>query len=169
MSKLPVRSQWLLEVIGASAVIISLILVVLELNESTKATRAATSSGASQAMMQWYNEIGVNADASDVFVRFIQDPDKLTQSQRVQGVFMLHGAMLIFQNSYFLANEGMLDMSIHQTILEAIVPIKGAPGFVLYWEQRQAFFSPEFQGYIQELRKVERTTSHSLYVRENVE
>jgi len=169
MSKLPVRSQWLLEVIGASAVIISLILVVLELNESTKATRAATSSGASQAMMQWYTEIAVNADATDVFIRFIQDPDMLTQSQRLQGIFMLHGAMLIFQNSYFLTKEGILDASTHLTILESIVPIKDSPGFILYWGQRKAIFNPEYQEYIEELRKVERTTSHKLYVRENVE
>jgi hypothetical protein len=169
MSKLPVRSQWLLEVIGASAVIISLILVVLELNESTKATRAATSSGASHAMMQWYYEIGVNAEATDVFLKFTQDPDKLTQSQRVQGVFMLHGAMIIFQNSYYLAKDGMLDVSTHQTILEAIVPIKDAPGFLLYWGQRKAFFNPEFQNYIEELRTVERTTSHKLYIKEKVE
>ena len=165
MSKLFERYHWMLEVIGAIAVVVSLLLVAFELNESTKATRAATSSSASQAMMQWYNEIGVNAEASDVFVRFIQDPDALTQSQRVQGVFMLHAALVVFQNSYFLAEEGTMDIFTHQTILEAIVPIKDTPGMRLYWEQRKAFFHPRFQEYIESLFVVERTTSHKLYVK----
>ena len=168
MPKISYNYQRLIEVIGASAVIISLILVVLELNESTRATRAATSSSATHAMMQWYSEIGVNAEASDIFIRFLQNPDELTQSQRVQGVFLLHSAMLIFQNSYFLAKEGTLDTSTHQTILEAIVPVKDASGFFLYWGQRKAFFHPEFQDYIEELRNVERMSGHKLYVKEDV-
>ncbi|PCJ46525.1 MAG: hypothetical protein COA74_13595 [Gammaproteobacteria bacterium] len=169
MSKLPERYQRLFEIVGASAVIISLLLVVVELNESTKATRAATSSSASQAMMQWYIDVGANAEATDVFLRFVQDPDELTPSQRVQGTFMLHGALLIFQNSYALAKEGVLDESTHQTILEAVVPIKDSLGFRLYWGQRKGFFTPEFQSYIEELREVDRTASQKLYAQEKVE
>ncbi len=166
MSSLSPRLRWLTEVVGAIAIILSLVFVGLELNESTKATRAATSSAASQAMMEWYSDIGTDPEAAKLFVDFIQRPESLTQSQRVQGVFMLHSALLVFQNAYFLAVDGTLDESTQATILEAIVPIKDAPGFRFYWDQRKAYFSPAFQAYIEELIEVERNTSAGLYTPE---
>ncbi len=166
MAKSSPRIGWITEAVGAAGIILSLIFVGMELNESTKATRAATSSAASHAMMEWYSNIGTDAESAQLFVDFIQRPMELSQPQRVQGIFMLHAALIVFQNAYFLAQDGTLDESTQKTILEAIVPIKDQPGFIYYWEQRQAYFTPAFQDYIESLMQVDRDTSAGLYVPE---
>jgi len=93
----------------------------------------------------------------------MNDPEALTPEERLQAVFSVHGVLVNFQTSFILADEGTLDDQIKDTILEAIVVVKDKPGFKYYWEQRRAFFYDEFQEYVEQLMKVERTTSNDIF------
>ena len=150
------------EIVGSIAVVISLIFVGVQLRDNTSATKSATASAASSATSAWYNAMGTSAQASALFFDFMNDPDSLTPQERLQAVFAVHGALANFQTSFMLANEGTLDIQIKDTILEAVVVVKDKPGFKYYWEQRKAFFYDQFQEYVEELMKVERTTSNDL-------
>jgi hypothetical protein len=44
----------------------------------------------------------------------------------------VHGALVNFQTSFMLANEGTLDNQIKDAILEAVVVVKDKPGFRYY-------------------------------------
>ena len=150
------------EIVGSVAIVISLIFVGVQLRTNTLATRSATASAASSATSAWYNAMGTSAQASALFFDFMNDPDSLTAQERFQAVLAIHGALVNFQTSFMLANEGTLDNQIKTTILEAVVVIKDKPGFKYYWEQRKAFFYDEFQEYVEWLIKVERTTSNDI-------
>ena len=150
------------EIVGSVAVVVSLIFVGVQLRANTSATRSATASAASSATSAWYNAMGTSAQASELFFNFMNDPDSLTSAERLQAVLAVHGALVNFQTSFLLANEGTLDNQIKDAILEAVVVVKDKPGFKYYWEQRRAFFYDEFQDYVEQLMKVERTTSNDI-------
>ena len=152
-----------MELLSAVAIILSLVFVGLELNENTKATRCATASDASIAMMEWYSSIGTSKQATSEFWTFITDPYSMEPERQLQGIFLLHGALIVFQNSFYLVSEGTLDEAITDTITEAIVPIREAPGWELYWSQRQAFFMPEFRAYVESLMVEDREPRESIY------
>jgi hypothetical protein len=157
--------KWALiaEIVGSVAIVISLIFVGVQLRANTSATRSATASAASSATTAWYNAMGTSAQASALFFNFFNDPDALSPEERLQAVFVVHGALVNFQTSFMLANEGTLDSQIKDAILEAIVVVKDKPGFKYYWEQRRAFFYEEFQEYVEQLTKVERSTSKDIF------
>lgn len=157
--------KWALiaEIIGSVAIVISLIFVGVQLRANTSATRSATASAASSATSAWYNAMGTSAQASALFFNFFNDPAALSPEERLQAVFIVHGALVNFQTSFMLANEGTLDSQIKDAILEALVVVKDKPGFKYYWEQRRAFFYAEFQEYVEQLTKVERTTSKDIF------
>ena len=71
----------------------------------------------------------------------------------------IHGAMLTFQNSYYLAGEGALEIDIYKSLTEAIVAVKDQPGFRFYWQQRKPLFFSEFQKYVDSALEVERKVS----------
>ena len=154
------------EFLSIGAIILSLFFVGLELNENTKATRSATASDASIAMMEWYSAIGTSKEATSEFWTFIIDPESMEPERQLQGIFLLHGALIVFQNSFYLVEEGTLDEAIRSTITEAIVPIRDTPGWALYWSQRRAFFMPEFRDYVESLLVENREARESIYLQE---
>jgi hypothetical protein len=151
------------EFIGAIAVVFSLIFVGIQLRGNSMETRAATSNAASAAMSTWYTALGTEEQSSALFWNFMADPDALTPEQRFQVIMLLHGALVCFQNSYYLAGEGVLSKEILGSILESIVVVKDQPGWKLYWSQRRAFFMTEFQAYVDSLMASERNTSEGIY------
>ncbi len=139
------------EIIGAIAIVISLIFVGVQLQGNTRATLSASAIAASTATAQWYTTLGSSERNSTLFRDFVSNPDSLTPDKRFQAIINLHGVILIFQNNFYLAKEGTLDPGIKDSITEAIVIIKDRPGWEMYWKQRRSIFLDEFQSYVDEL------------------
>ena len=74
-----------------------------------------------------------------------------------------HAAMLIFQNSYYLVDEGTLDPQIRDSLTAVLHAVKDQPGFSVYWQQRRAIFFPDFQAYIDSILDSELENSQGLY------
>lgn len=157
--------KWALiaEIVGAVAIILSLLFVGIELNDSTRATRSATANQAISTVTGWYATIGNNAQASAVFWNAMADPDSQTPEEWLQFVLNLHGLLLSFQNSYYLAEEGTLDPEVHESITEVLVGVKDQPGFHRFWQQRRSIFFQGFQDYVDEVLASDRVNSEGLY------
>jgi len=151
------------EIIGAVAVVVTLIFVGVQLRANTKATRSATSSAASTATGEWYWNIGSNAEASSTLWRFLNHPEELTDPERFQGIFILHGTVLAMQNSFLLAREGTLDFGVTKTITTALLSVKDLPGWGYYWDNRKEFFYPQFQEYVEGLVATKDTQVKGIY------
>jgi hypothetical protein len=75
----------------------------------------------------------------------------------------LHGLFLIFQNTYYLANEGTLETQIQYRLTEAIAGVKDQPGLRLFWKQRRSIFLKGFQEYVDSILASDRKNSEGLY------
>lgn len=151
------------EIVGAFAIVLSLIFVGFQLNDNAKATRSATATATIASMSSWYAGSGQSDQASANFLNAIEDPDAQTREQWFQFVMNFHAFMLNVQSSYYLVEEGTLDLEIRDSLTAVIMAVKDQPGFRLYWKQRKAIFFPEFQGYIDTIMASEQTDSKGLY------
>jgi len=151
------------DIVAALAVVVSLIFVGLQMRANTRATRAASASATSNATGEWYWSVGTSAEASMLLWTFITSPEKLSEAERFQGIFLLHGVVLTFQNSFFLSKQGSLDESIRGSIMAAIIAVKDTPGWRIFWQQRRAIFYPDFQDYVDGLLESKETLSEGLY------
>ena len=151
------------EIIGGIAIIISLLFVGLQFKESAKATRSATAAATVSEATTWYSNIGNSEHGSYVFWNFMATPDSLSQEERFQAVMNIHGAMLMLQNSYYLAQEGTLDQEIHKSLIEIINGIKNSPGFKVFWKARKSIFLKDFQDYIESIIVSEKINSEGIY------
>jgi hypothetical protein len=102
--------KWALiaDIVGATAIVISLVFVGLEIRSNTLATQAATF----QATVAYDVEIllgqGHDADTARVFLAYMNDPDSLSGAELGQGG-LLAGASARHMENLFLQHEaGML-------------------------------------------------------------
>ena len=157
------------EIIGAFAIIVSLFFVGFQLRENAKATRSTTANASIASISNWYSGMGQSAQVSANFLNAMENPDALTREEWFQFVMNFHAAMLNFQNSYYLVEEGTLDYEIRDSLTVVIFAVKHLPGFHRYWEQRKPIFFPEFQAYIEDIMASAEANSEGLYAGEQKE
>lgn len=151
------------EIVGAVAIVISLIFVGIQFTENTKATKSATAASTVATISSWYTEMGNNQQSSSLFYNFMADPESLTSEERLQVLINLHGLFLTFQNSFYLSQQGTLDPHIQESITKAAVGVKDQPGFRLFWKLRRELFFPEFQKHIDEIVNTDIDISEGMY------
>ena len=157
------------EIVGGIAVIVSLIYVGLQVNDSTSAIRSSAASDATKTMQSWYLEMGRNRQASDIWYSAMTSAEPLPARDEFQFMMSMHTAILGMQNSYLLSKEGTLDEEFREAVTTAIVAVKDMPGMARYWKQRKGFFHTGFAEYVDGLLVRDSIETLDIYKRSNGE
>jgi hypothetical protein len=157
------------EIVGAVAVVISLVYVGQQVNDSVVASRSAAVNDANVALQSWYLDVGTNGQASSVFYRGLMSPEALAAEDEFQFLMTFHGVFLAFQNSFFLTEEGTLDAELLESLTAAILGVKDTPGMRRYWRQRKSYLNASFASYVDDLLTRETNTSMEIYRAPSVE
>ena len=151
------------EIVGGFAVVVSLIYVGLQVNDSASAVRSASANDAAVATQNWYLEIGSNQQTSNLWWKAITSEEALSNEEEFQFLMMTHAAFLAFQNSYLLAEEGTIDSELREAITSAILAVKDLPGMVRYWRPRKSYLHADFVVYVDELFTRDRIDTVDIY------
>jgi len=157
------------EIVGGIAVIVSLIYVGLQVNDSTSAIRSSAASDATKTMQSWYLEMGRNRQARDIWYNAMTSAEPLPARDEFQFMMSMHTAILGMQNSYLLSKEGTLDEEFREAVTTAIVAVKDMPGMARYWKQRKGFFHTGFAEYVDGLLVRDSIETLDIYKRLNGE
>lgn len=154
----------LAEIIGAFAVVISLIYVGIQVNQSVQAVRSESVNNANVALQSWYLDVGSDQQTAEIFYRGLMSEEALpTPEEEFQFLMMFHAVFLAFQNSYWLHQEGTLDPELLDALTAAILGVKDTPGLNRYWRQRRSYLNASFANYVDDLLQRETNTSMDLY------
>ena len=157
----PLSLKSTIEVFSAAAVMLSLIFVGFEINESTRATRSSTAAETTATIADWYTSLGSDQQVSSVLRKFLSDPGSLTIEEQYQAAMRVHALMLILQSSFYLEDEGTLSPHIRRSMTKAIL---ANPGMQFYWEQRKAIFvNEDFVAFVDHTLSGENTHSEYFY------
>lgn len=141
----------LAEVIGAAAIVISLVYVGVQVQDSTRAVRSATANDTSAAMAAWYITTGNNPESTRVVLDGITNPELLSREETAQFVYLIHGLFLEYQAAYYVSEQGTLDVQMRESLVNTILGVREQPGFQMYWGQRQDLFKPSFREFVDDL------------------
>jgi hypothetical protein len=139
------------QIIGALAVIVSLVYVAIQVKSNSIAVRSGSGNAANVAVQGWYLELGANQQASDLYIKAMTSKEPLPKEEEFQFIVLTHALMLAFQNSYFLATERTIDAELREAMTVPIMSVKDLPGLQRYWRQRRNYFLPGFASYVDEL------------------
>ena len=146
------------EIVGAAAVVISLLYVGIQVQDSARAVRSAAVNDANVSLQAWYLNLSSNRQVSELWLDGLFSPEPLEVDDEYQFTMTMHAALLAMQNSFLLAQEGSLDEEILGAITAGLLAIKDMPGWQRYWGPRRGFFYPEFVSYIDNLFAGEAST-----------
>lgn len=139
------------EVVSAIAIVISLIYVGIQVNDSTRAVRSATANETAAAISAWYAEMGTDQQATHVVLEGFANPESLSRDETAQFIYMMHGLFLQYQAAYYLSQEGTLDDELRESVTNTILGVRGQPGMHVYWAQRRELFKPSFRQHVDTL------------------
>lgn len=151
------------EIVGAFAVVVSLIYVGVQVNDSNRAVRSASVNDANVAIQEWYMQIGSDEQTSRQFYRSLMSDQIKSNEEEFQFLMMMHGIFLAFQGSYLMAEEGTLDSELVDGLTGAILVVKDTPGMKRYWRQRRTTLHPRFVRYVDEIFLREGETPMEIY------
>ena len=135
----------LAEVVGAFAVVISLIYVGIQVKDSTRAVQSATASETSSAISAWYADLGGNLQASTVFLDGLSNPESLSREETAQFIYLAHGLILQYQYAYYLSQEQTLDIELQESLTNTLLGVREQPGFRMDWRQRRDLVETNFR------------------------
>lgn len=110
------------EVVGAIAIVTSLIYVGVQVNDKSRVVRSASAHDANAAMQSWYLSIVSSQQTSELVYRALTSEDPILNVEGSQFLMMMHGNFLGFQDSYLPAQEGTID----EELLESLTMSKNA-------------------------------------------
>jgi hypothetical protein len=139
------------ELIGATAIVVSLLYVGIQVNDNAQAVRSATANETSAAISSWYAQIGSSPQATQVFLDGITNPAVLSREETAQYIYLLHGLMLQYQTAYYLAQEQTLDAELQESITNTLSGVREMAGFHMYWGQRRDLFQLSFREWVDDL------------------
>jgi hypothetical protein len=138
------------EIVGASAVVISLVYLASQIRIQNRESRAAS---VHQVIEGYRSSIGAlhEPEMAEIWVLAINDYDSLTESQRLRFIIYLTVALRSFEDAYFQWREGRLESEIWHGLITPLLDLKSTSAFGRFWKLRRHHFRPDFADYVDTL------------------
>ena len=138
------------EIIGAAAVVVSLIYLASQIRTQNREARAAS---VHQVMHEYSEAISSlhEPEMAEIWVRAHEDFDSLSPPQRLRFVIYMMVAMRTFEDAYFQWREGRLEDDVWHSLLAPLRDLKSTDAFARFWQLRRHQVRLEFADYVDSL------------------
>ena len=140
------------QIIGAIAVVASLIFVGVQLRQNTKAVRASTSQAHSAVYHGIIASIVDNAEFAHIWREGLADVTSLDADERVRFLAFASTLFRFYESSQVQWLRGQLDGEHWHTIEQQALSLSGQPGILAWWKLRKDWHSRAFQDWFEALK-----------------
>lgn len=139
------------EIIGAVAVVVSLVYLAVQVRQNTRAQRTENFSRALDRVAAIQSSLAQDSETAVVFSKGVVDPDSLTPRERIRFTWAMYELFGAFE-FMFLASR---DTAIPEEVWERW-SLAGAwwltfPGVQAWWQIRPIPFTRSFTAYVEDL------------------
>jgi hypothetical protein len=135
------------QIVGAFAVVISLIYLAREIRSNARAARLASM----ETLVRWLRQLVEHPDLSELYYRGIHDFESLKGADLVRFSMVMNQLFHIVSELYYQQLDGHLEPRVwrdHEAPLRDLIAYPGVQG---WWRLRSHWFSEEFANHINEL------------------
>lgn len=138
------------QVIGALAVVISLIYVALQIRQNTNAVRAATAQSVHEHYANWYNSFAGDETLPEIAIKGLKDYASLSEIEKARFVALFMAFLSYGQNAFLKWRQGLLEPSLWIGWEQVLMNLIGAPGGKGLWKERAYLFGEEFRRHVED-------------------
>jgi hypothetical protein len=139
------------EAIAAVGVIISLIYLALQVRQNTRSIRAATYQGMLDSSRAILNDFYAGPDVREFFLRATKSLEDLTDEDRLRLQALGLVAFRHMDNALYQNRVGTLAPELWDGYARAFAGWLRYPGFVGWYLQNEASFSPQLRAWVDEV------------------
>jgi hypothetical protein len=139
--------QWsyLAQIIGAIAVVASLVFVGVQLRQNTKAILTQTSQTHSALYHSIIAGLSENGEVARIWRVGLADMDSLAPDERVRFMAFVSTLFRYYEASHVQSLRGLLDAEHWRTIEQQVTDLAAQPGIQAWWQLRQHWHSDAFR------------------------
>jgi hypothetical protein len=149
------QASLLAQIISAIAVFASLIFVGVQLQQNTKAVRAASSQAHSATYLGLTTPIVSDTEFSRIWREGMASIDSLSGSEVVRFFAFASGLFRFFESSRVQWLRGQLDNEHWHTIEQQAISFSVQPGIKSFWRMRRHWHCQEFRNWFEMLPESE--------------
>ena len=142
------------EIVGAIAVVISLIYLALQIRAQTNLSKLAAQHEVSRGIRE-ASLLFATEDISDLFVRGNKDFDSMPDAELVRLIVAITNLFRVWEEAFAEARDGHLEAANWDALSGDYSQLMGASSFRRIWDLRKQNYHPEFQTYVDGLKTKE--------------
>ncbi len=142
------------EIVGAIAVVISLIYLASQIRSQTRVSRLAAQHEVSRAIQE-ASMLFATEDISVLFVRGNEDFDSMPEPERLRLIVAITALFRAWEGAFLEASKGNLEAANWEALSGDYSQLMGTAMFSRIWGMRRQNYHPEFQAYVDKLPAVE--------------
>ncbi len=149
------------EIIGAIAVVVSLIYLAVQVRQNTLAQRTDNFSRALDRLAAMQSALGQDSEASVIFSKGVADPSKMTAKERMQFTWAMYEMFGAFEFMFLASKTESIPHEIWQRWSAAVAFWLSFDGVQIWWSVRPIPFTSDFTAYIESLLQENPTDAES--------
>lgn len=149
------------EIIGAVAVVVSLIYLAVQVRQNTRAQQTENLSRVLDRVSAMQAALSQDSDMSVLFSKGVSDPSKLTPQERIRFTWALYEFFGTFEFLFFASKDNSVPEEIWQRWSSAAAWWLTFPGVQTWWRVRPIPFADSFTSYIEFLLDNNPTSAES--------
>jgi hypothetical protein len=137
------------EIVGALAVVISVLYLAFQIRQNTQTVQGATIQGITETAQR---ENRWSSDLAGVFVKAIESPDSMSSLEAFQMGEWLTAAMMARQNEYLQYQRGLLDQEMWDASIGVVRSIMSIDFARIWWQSWDtSVYNPAFVSVVDEI------------------
>ena len=147
------------QLVGAVAVVVSLIYLATQVRSSARATRIASERSLVEMLIRFTQQLAEHPHLSELFYRGIHDFESLEGAERVRFSAIIVQLFRLYEETYYGQLEGHVAVRIWR---QAEVPLRdfsGYPGVQAWWRSRSHWFGEDFANLVNQLQRTAKAPS----------
>ena len=152
------------EILGAMAVIASLIFVGVQIRSNTRATQTAATHNISNTFLTLFKSFSDDPEMGRLWIQQTRDISDLTASDVQRLMFISAMALKALEDAFHQYQMGQMTDDMWAGWQVQIITICSYPGVRHYWEHRKNFYSPSFQAFVDNPPPIDTILSASDFI-----
>lgn len=148
------------EVLGAIAVVATLLYVARQLDEQARALTTSVRDSAFQQLQEWNYQVMADPDLSHLFQRGAASDDwsGFSPEERSRLIHVLYSFFKTFENIYLHTAEGSAPPEVWERNCQVFFAYAAQPGCRRYWNDRRGALDERFVEILEGIQRAEMPT-----------
>jgi len=141
------------QIVGAVAVVISVLYLAREVRSSARATRVASERSWAEMVIRFLQQIAEHPDLSELYYRGVHDFESLKGAERMRFSALMGQLFRLCEEAYIGQSEGHLSPRMWRGTEAVLRDYSGYPGVQAWWRTRSHWFSEDFAKVVNQLQE----------------